>query len=303
MIALQVVIYLAAFCTADKSILFATSSFVTEITTVELFKEMHLSPHNVLMLFYSHKLTNEHLDEIFDEYTEVAKRFTNIALFSAINCEMHKPDDKKTALHLSICNHFEILRYPTLILLRPREYEQIPDKKGEGKSFLKRPYRYIGEFTAAGMSEWVTFAMEDIVQRIDSREMLEEFVAKSFPESTKLIVLGSTVEPPAWLNFVAQAVRPDSPLMRKAAFVGYCHDAAIVFGEAWEANAQTSPTIVLLSPEMEVKSVYSDALEYEGVKDWIIKHAGKPLDFSKLTPKPIPTKDTSNSRGDLDSDL
>jgi hypothetical protein len=282
------------FCKSDKSILFGTSSYVKEINAIEIFKELHLSPHTVLMLFYSSKLTDEHLDSIFDEYSGVAKEFENRALFAAINCELHKPDEKpanakESVVYLSICNHFEIRHYPTLLMLKPREYEQIPDAKG-GKSFLKRPTRYGGELKAAALGDWLEWAMEDIVQHIDSRPMLEAFLMKSFPESTKLIVIGETVEPPGWLNFVAQAVRPDSPMMKRAAFVGYCSDSALVFGHSLVENAQTSPTIVKMSKELTVLEFYSEELEFYGVKDWIESRAGEPLDFSKLTQKPIPKK-------------
>lgn len=280
---------------SDKSILFGTSSYVKEINSVELFKELHLSPHTVLMLFYSSKLADDHLDSIFDEYTTVAKQFENRALFSSLNCELHQPeekaaDSKDSVLSLSICAHFEIRHYPTLLMMKPREYEQVSEVMGSGKGFLKRPTRYGGELSAVPIGLWLERTMEDIVQRINSRPLLETFLTTSFPDATKLIVLGQSLEPPSWLNFIAQSVRPDSPLMKKAAFVGYCNDPAIIYGDEWVENSRTSPSIVKMSKEVTVVEFYSDELEFDGVKEWIESRAGEPLDFSKLTEKPIPKK-------------
>jgi hypothetical protein len=121
--------------------------------------------------------------------------------------------------------------------------------------------------------------MEYILQRIDSKPILNNFL-HDFSETVKIIVFGDSIDPPNYLNYIAQIVRPDFPANKKVAFVGYISNSTIFYDSSSD-NINEIPSIVTVSSIGIVENSFSGKLEYEDVYDWIILNSGEPLDRKK----------------------
>jgi len=258
------------------------SKYVKEITTIEEFREIHSIEHNLVIEFYAHWCG--HCQKFSSDYEKAAEHLNNIMVFAAVNCDHN---DKSNEVG-PVCGHFKIQNLPTVIMLKPREIEEIKMENGQ-KGMVKKQFKYEGKRTAAALSKWALKNLEDgIIKTLSTEEELNQFLTFGPQDLSKIIVFGEKASPSNYLKFIAQTVRPDYPDFQKVSFVAYTSKKE--FAES--LGIKDFPAIaVLKGNNKKVENLFNGEMTFDNMKNWIQENSGEPTKEtqSQAKPKPKPT--------------